>query len=90
MGCCEAPCGECSDEKVYSAHDYIGAVSAEQQARCEEARALFRMVEDFLLRSPAYGSRTYSDRCLAVAKTQLEHACHHTIKSIVFEGKQVR
>lgn len=82
--------GKCGEVKVYSTHDYIGKVSDEQQARCDKFRELCRELESFLINSPILNTRSFSDRCIAMARSNLEQCCMYGIKSIVFEGKTVR
>lgn len=73
-----------------STHDYVSDVNEDQKTRCEKTRALFKELEAFVQSQPDNGKRTFSDRCLSIAKTKLEEASMYVIKAIVFEGKEVK
>lgn len=73
-----------------SAHEYIGGnYSDNQHANFDHIRMKCKELEQLLLSLPAAGSRTYSDRCISVAKTKLEECCMYAIKAVCFEGKEV-
>lgn len=77
------------DDKVYSTHDYIGNVSVEQQKQCDAVRAMCNDLQTLIMSLPCCGTRSFSDRCVNIARTNLEQVCMYTIKAIVFQGKTV-
>jgi hypothetical protein len=74
---------------MISTHDYITDVTPEQAKLCELTRTKFKEIETLFRDFPFSGDRTFSDRCLNKAKTDLETACMFAIKGIVFAGKDV-
>ena len=84
--CCDNGTCECSPI------DFISGENAtpEQKANWARIREACKMVEDVLISLPEYKNRSFSDRCISLARTHLEECCQMGIKSVCFEGKTVR
>lgn len=62
----------------------------EQKKNWDRIRAACKTCEDVLISLPQFGERSFSDRCISLARTHLEECCQWAIKSVCFEGKTVR
>jgi len=73
-----------------STHDYVGPLSDLGQTECNEARAMFKKLESFVIECAESETNTaFQKRCFAIVRTKLEEACMFLIKGIAFEGKDV-
>lgn len=77
------------EEPMLSTHDYVGGLNETQTKACEMIRAKFKELEALLKTLPDHGSKTASDRFIAISKTKLEEASMYAIKAVAFEGKEV-
>lgn len=98
--CCETENKECcpstktccteSCEAPISTFDYVGFTDPDRVAASQKLRELCKMVESFLIDLPDFETRTFSDRCISIARSKLEECCMQGIKAIAFHGKKVR
>lgn len=89
----ECVSGETASDKkeceALSRFSYVQNLTETQQAQLADVEMLSKHFDRFLCQLPSAGSRTFSDRCIAMARTHLEDVCTNAKKAICFEGKEV-